>query len=196
MFRLSVNKCCRYKICYQQSLNFAKFQNPRNKPILNPKNKEERAAFIQQQRFDEIHKIITSALKQRKYLSVDEWKQLSSKFNTDSRNNIEMPLRKRICDVLLKLGPPNDPVKNAQNFFKAFDVQSDLGTKRIFLTLYAKKAFLEKLSEQENIEILELLVSDKSIQFSFKMHQYFLFFPVAMILSRTNCIYCQKSMQR
>lgn len=122
------------------------------------KSKEELREELESSRFKIVKDSITTALKQNKCLSVPEWKSLTAQLNKHHllalRHGV---LNQLVFTVLLALPPPNDSVSNARNFVEASNLSYDLNVKRRFVELYAKKHAEDKLTEEEEKEIIELL---------------------------------------
>lgn len=121
------------------------------------KSKEELREELDSARFKIVKDSITTALKQNKCLSVPEWKAITEELNKHhlmgSRHAV---LNKLVFSVLLALPPPNDAVSNARNFVEASNLDYDLNVKRRFVELYAKKKAEDRLTADEEKEIIEL----------------------------------------
>ncbi|XP_031628172.1 mitochondrial ribonuclease P catalytic subunit-like [Contarinia nasturtii] len=128
---------------FQQVSNYAKIF----KLLIS---KEERAAKLQKERFELVRTCITSALKNRRSLSVSEFRTIESEMRSKSYHRI----RDHIFDVFFTLRPPNDSMENARNFIEAFDIKDDLNITSKLIRLYAKKASESQLTEKEEQELI------------------------------------------
>lgn len=123
------------------------------------KSKEELREELASSRFKIVKDSVESALKQNKCLSVPEWKSITAQLKKHHLLALqEGVLNQLIFTVLLALPPPNDSVSNARNFVEASNLTYDLNVKRRFVELYAKKHAEDKLTEEEEREIIELFV--------------------------------------
>lgn len=119
------------------------------------KSREEREAELQKQRIDFVRTSITSVLKNRKSLSVSEWKILVADMKTKTDIGT---MNRNIFNVLLGLRRPHDALQNGLNFIESQDMKHDLGVKRALIQFYAKKAGDTKLTETEAKHLLDMLV--------------------------------------
>lgn len=136
----------------QQVFRYAKFVQ---------KSKAELREELENTRFKIVRESLTSAMKQKKCLSVPEWKLLTSDLNknhllTDRNSN----LNRLVFAALLALRPPIDSLLNARNFIEACNLTYDLNVKRSIVELYAKKNAEDKLTDEEEKDLIELLVFD------------------------------------
>lgn len=141
----------------QQVFRYAKFVQ---------KSKEELREELESSRFKIVKDSITTAMKHNKCLSVPEWKSLTAQFNKNhllAYNNDHV--NQLVFAALLALPPPNDALSNARNFIEALNLSYDLNVKRRFVELYAKKHAEDKLSAEEEKELVELLVLYPSQRF-------------------------------
>lgn len=123
------------------------------------KSKEELREELDNTRFKIVRDSITSAMKQKKCLSVPEWKSLTAQLKKHHLLSLRGGVfNQLVFSVLLSLPPPNDSVSNARSFVKAANLTFDLNVKRRFIELYAKKHAEVKLTEEEEKEIIEMLV--------------------------------------
>lgn len=91
-------------------------------------------------------------------MPVSEWKSIVTELQKNADFKSKSSIKPIMFAVLLSLHPPNDSLQNAKNFIESFNLEYDLGIKRLIIQLYAKKATKEKLTETEEHELLELLV--------------------------------------
>lgn len=123
------------------------------------KSKEELREELASSRFKIVKDSVDSALKKNKCLSVPEWKAITAQLKKHHLLALQQGvLNQLIFTVLLALPPPNDSVSNARNFVEASNLTYDLNVKRRFVELYAKKHAEDKLTEEEEREIIELFV--------------------------------------
>lgn len=131
------------------------------------KSREELREELESSRFKIVKDSITSALKQNKCLSVPEWKSLTAQFNKNHLLSYKGgDTNQLVFAALLALPPPNDSVTNARNFIEALNLSYDLNVKRRFVELYAKKHAEDKLTEEEEKEIIELSVHHLHVKYS------------------------------
>lgn len=124
------------------------------------KSKEEIQTELETKRFNLVRNSITSALKNKQFLSVPEWKTLATEMKTENHLRTIKNLDRTIFSALLSLRPPNDSLQNARHFIEASNISHDLSTKRIFIELYAKKASETKLTDEEEKDLIQMLVSN------------------------------------
>lgn len=122
------------------------------------KSKEEIQLELEAKRLNLVRTSIKSALKNKKFLSVPEWKTLTTELNTENHLRTVKNLDRVVFSALLSLRPPNDSLQNARNFIEASNISNDLLTKRIFIELYAKKASETKLTDEEEKDLIQMLV--------------------------------------
>lgn len=122
------------------------------------KSKEELREEVEKSKLSFVRNTITSALKQRKYLSVPEWKSLGGELQKNIYFKSPDNAKHYVFATLLSLRPPNDSMQIARNFIEAFDLKYDLNIKRSIIQLYAKKASEEGLTEKEENEINDMFV--------------------------------------
>lgn len=134
----------------QQVFRYAKFDR---------KSKAELQEDLENTRFKTVQDSLTSALKRKKCLSVPEWKSLTSEWSKNyllsDRNAF---LNRLVFAALLTLRPPIDSLLNARNFIEASNLSYDLNVKRSIVELYAKKSSEDKLSDEEEKDLIEMLV--------------------------------------
>lgn len=133
------------------------------------KSQEELAEELRNKQNEILQSAITSALKNRKYLNVNEWKLLSddlAKQNLFLRTPIN--LYKSVFKVLLNLRSPYDSMQNALNFIEANNIKNDLFLKQRMIQFYAKKATEVKLSEEEEKQLIEMYVNKIDLFFIVK----------------------------
>lgn len=144
------------------------------------KSKEEIREELESSRLKVVKDSIASAMKQKKCLSVSDWKSLTAQFN----KNYLLALRNEcvnrlVFSALLALPPPIDLLSNARNFIEASNLSYDLNVKWKFVEMYSKKHAIDKLTDEEEKELIELLVLYPS-QYSMKIHvkkpNYIVFF--------------------
>lgn len=135
----------------QQVFRYAKFVR---------KSQEELREELENARFKIVKDSLASALKQKKCLSVPEWKCLTAQLNKNhllaARNEY---INRLVFAALLALPPPIDLLTNARNFIEASNLSYDLNVKRRFVEIYAKKHAEDKLTDDEEKELIELLVT-------------------------------------
>lgn len=136
---------------FQQVFRYAKYVQ---------KSKEDLKLELENKRFNLVRDAVTSALKRRKSLSVSEWKSLDTNLKTDNLLRTTPTLSRIIFAVLLSLRLPNDSLQNARNFIEACNIDYDLNVKRTFIELYAKKASEDKLTADEERDLVNMLVSN------------------------------------
>lgn len=139
-------------IRFQQVFHFAKYVR---------KSKEELREELEKKRFDIVQSSIASVLKRRKCLSVSEWKKLVPELNSNQKLQSPTLVTRLVFAALLKLRPPNDSLQNARHFIEANDLKYDLALKRRIIELYAKKAAEDKLTDEEENELIQMLVQIK-----------------------------------
>lgn len=139
----------------QQVSRYAKFVR---------KSKEELREELENSRFKIVKDSITSALKQKTCLSVPEWKALTTQLKGETvlATNTSH-IDRLVFAVLLSLRSPCDSMKNARNFIEACNLNYNLNVKRTIVELYAKKQAEDKLSGDEEKELIELLVLKNSL---------------------------------
>lgn len=160
MFSVSVlNKLVKSRN-YQQIVRYAKF---------GPKNRDEREAAVEAERFKTIRNSVLSVLKKRQFLSAPEWKTLQLELQKkDPQFKNAFALNQKLFRVILSLRPPHDSMQNAKALIEAFELKKDLSLNRIFIELYAKKASEQKLSTEEEQELIKLLVANLLKNYSVK----------------------------
>lgn len=121
------------------------------------KSKEELREELQNSQFKIVKDSLTSAMKQKKCLSVPEWKSFAVELNKNTLL-VNRPINRLVFAVLLTLRPPYDSLTNARNFIEAHNLKYDLNVKRTIVELYAKKQAEDKLTGDEEKELIELLV--------------------------------------
>lgn len=134
---------------FQQVCFYAKFVQ---------KTKEELREEVEKKKLSFVRNTITSALKQRKCLSVPEWKTLGGELQKNIHFKSPNCAKRYVFDILLSLRPPNDSMQTAKNYIEAFDLPYDLNIKRNIIQLYAKKASEERLTDKEENELNDMLV--------------------------------------
>lgn len=151
MFSVFTKKCPTF-IRLHQIFRYAKFVR---------KSKEELREELESSRFKIVKDSLTSAMKQKKCLSVSEWKSLTAQLNKNSLLVDQQKCMNRLVfAVLLTLRPPYDSLLNARNFIEASNLNYDLSVKRSIVELFAKKHAEDKLTDEEEKELIELLVFD------------------------------------
>lgn len=135
------------------------------------KSKEELREELENSRFKIVKDSLVAAMKQKNYLSVPEWKSLTVELNKNylltARNDC---INQLVFSALLALPPPIDLLTNARNFIEASNLSYDLNTKRRFIQIYAKKHAENKLTDEEEKELIELLVTFIYLKNSMKIH--------------------------
>lgn len=134
----------------QQTLGYAKYVR---------KTREELAEELKKKRFGSMNSIVTSALKNRKTLTAEEWKSVEADLEKHNLLRGGNSFQRNVFAILLKLGPPYDSLKIAKGFIETNSIENDLSLKQNMIRLYAKKAAQEKLSEKDEQELLELYVA-------------------------------------
>lgn len=123
------------------------------------KSKEELREELESARFKVVRDALTSALKQKECLSVSEWKSLTAELNKNSLlTDRKLSVDRLIFSVLLTFRPPIDSLLNARSFIEARNLSYDLNVKTSIVKLYAKKHAEDKLTDNEEKELIELLV--------------------------------------
>lgn len=145
-------------IGFQQVFYYAKFVQ---------KSREELKAELESKRFNLVRNAITSVLKRRKYLSVTEWKSLGTELQAENHLRTVPNLNRVVFAALLSLRPPNDSLQNARHFIEATNIDQDLNVKRTFIELYAKKESEDKLTAEEEKDLIQMLVSNISKTYKF-----------------------------
>lgn len=111
---------------------------------------------LPEQRFKLVHASIASVLENQEFLSVSEWKSVVSELQKNAGYKNTPNINRDIFKVLITLRPPNDSMKNAQNFIEARNLKLDVCVKRVLIQLYTKKAFESKLTENEEQQLIDL----------------------------------------
>lgn len=140
MFKYSFNKCLRFS----QALGYAKYAQASDlKPAYNELNKSIRSS-------------ITLALKNRKILTVEEWKLLGNDLIIQYGFENQSKFNRIVFGVLLNQRPPHDSIENARKFIEANNMKYNLYIQRTMIQLYVKKAAEQTLTETEERELIEL----------------------------------------
>lgn len=121
------------------------------------KSREVLREELETKRFKIVKDALTSGMKQKKCLSVSEWKEVI----TQLKKNTVLICRSKDIDrlvftVLLSLRPPHDSMLNARNFIEANNLSYDFNVKRSIIELYAKKHAEDRLSDEEEKELIAL----------------------------------------
>lgn len=143
---------------FQQVFNYSKYA------------KKVKDCNLEKEQFDLVYKCITSRLKNRKSLSVSEFKrvgvELNSKCKDFKHNGFD-----HVFNVLLTLRP-HDSLANAKNFADALNIHCGLRLKHIFIRFYVKKSSECKLTEKEEQELIGLFVNFNSFHFLLVIHHF------------------------
>ncbi|XP_031623922.1 uncharacterized protein LOC116341153 isoform X2 [Contarinia nasturtii] len=107
-----------------------------------------------QEQFDLVCGCVMSALKNRKSLSVSEFKKIEEELRSKCNELKKMQFYQHVFNVLFTLRPPNDSIENAKSFVEAFNIKNDLNVKKNFIRLYTQKALEFELTEKEEKELV------------------------------------------
>lgn len=115
-------------------------------------NQEERLRQIEQKRKKSVFDALISALGNQKCLSVSEWKLFckDAQLKRIPCTNID------IFTAIKMLDKSKDPICNAENFIKAFDIEQNVVVNCLFIDLLTAKAAYSSLDKSEEEELLKL----------------------------------------
>lgn len=136
---------------------------------VHSRSREEFLFLEKKQRIALIIDSIVPQLKDRRSLSVDEWKTLGTQIakGLDHRTNA---VHCHVFDALLEIQAENDWVQNMKNYIQAFELPHDFLVKRALIRVYTKKATEQHLTEEEEQEIIKLFVSELSFESRYETH--------------------------
>lgn len=119
---------------------------------VKPLNKEERLKLLEDRRAKELFGALVLALNKRTRLSVDEWKEFRLKAKMQRISHSD----NQILTAIKSLDFTQNPLKIAESFIEAFDIERNVIVNRTFIDLYAAKAARKKLTQTEEDELIEM----------------------------------------
>lgn len=138
-------------VLYKKLLNPYKFQFPRSiRFFQNPKRLSylERRQLFQKRILD----ALTSVLNNRKCLTVDEWRE----FRSSARMRKIIYKDTDILTALKLLETSKDPLRIANSFVQACEIDRDVIVMCTYIELYVAKEAVEKLAPSEEKQLINM----------------------------------------